>query len=344
MKKKNNKKIEERNDIKFYFILFLIVITGLVLILSTYAWFQSSLNVQIYGFNVHVDHDSDLAISLDGEDWKQSINISRNSIINDLKRTYPNHTNRWSDYMSTVSSVGMVDNDYKFSVFENTRPFARTGGIANNDYLFPRLIDESEPNLKSTYFAFDLFIRNNTNSPYNDNLFITNEKNLFVPETEDDEFILDALRFGMVYVGTVDKKASLNEIQNMKCSTNGCKQFIFEPSTSHTDGAIEFLKRRGINISNDSVIPTYGIYHEGDKINLWSGVYNSKIGFNDNVFSFQNTITNFDNPIFELPSGISKYRVYLWIEGEDVDVIKTESPGYRLIFGINFEKDNAGYR
>ena len=339
---KDNKK--KRNDVKFYFILFLILITGIILVYSSYAWFSSSLNVQIYGFNVHVDHDSDLAISLDGQDWKQTINISKDSLINNLTSTYPNHTNRWSEYMSTVSTIGLLNNDYKFGVFSNDRPFNRNGYMSGNDYIYTRLVDESEPNLKSTYFAFDIFIRNNTNSPYSDNLFITNEKNLFVPETEDDEYILNALRFGMVYVGTASKNATLNEIQNMNCVSTNCKQFIYEPSTTHTDGAIQMLKKRGIEMKNDSVIPTYAVYKEGDKINLWSGVYGSKVDFDNNYFAYQNTITNLDNPIFELPSGISKYRIYIWVEGEDVDVIKTSSPGYRLIFGIDFEKDTAGYR
>ena len=120
MSKKKKSGEEKRNDIKFYFILFLVLITGSILVYSTYAWFSSSLNVQIYGFNVKVDHDSDLAISLDGQDWKQSINISKDTLINNLSQTYPGHTNRWSDYMSTVSSVGLNGNGYKFGVFEKT--------------------------------------------------------------------------------------------------------------------------------------------------------------------------------------------------------------------------------
>lgn len=342
--KNSNKKEKSRNDIKFYFILFLILVTGVVLIYSTYAWFSSSLNVQIYGFNVKVKHDADLAISLDGQDWKESVNISKNTLIYDLTSTYPTHTNRWSDYMTTVSSIGLVDNNYKFGVFENGRIFSRGDFATGTDFLYPRKSDESEPTAKSKYFAFDIFIRNNTNSPYSDNLFIKNEDTLFVPETEDDEYILKALRFGMVYVGTADKKTPLSQIQNMNCTGGMCKQFIYEPNTNHTDGTIELLKGRQINISHDSVIPTYAVYNEGDRVNLWSGVYNSKAGFNNGIFSFQNTITNLNNSVFELPSGISKFRIYIWVEGEDVDVIKTESPGYRLIFGIKFEKDTAGYR
>ena len=339
---KTKKDEEKRNNIKFFLILFLILITGVILIYSTYAWFSSSLNVQIYGFNVHVDHDSDLAISLDGTNWKQSVNISKDSLVKDLLNIYPNHTNRWSDYMSTVSTIGLLDNGYKFSVFSNDAPFSNNG--YTTDYIYPRRIDESKPTLKSNYFAFDIFIKNNTGSPYNDNLYITNEKDMFIPDSSDDEFILNAIRFGMVYVGTTSKNASLSEIQNMSCNTTECKYFIYEPSVKHTDGTIKMLESRGISIKKDSIIPTYAVYREADKVNLWSGIYNSKLDFNDNTFAFQNTITDLSNSVFELPSGISKYRIYIWVEGEDVDVIKTSSPGYRLIFGIDFRKDNAGYR
>lgn len=340
-KSKNNKK--NRNNLKFYFILFLVLITGSVLIYGTYAWFSSTLNVQLYGFNVKVDDDSDLAISLDGQEWSQTVNISKDSIVSDLRNIYPGNTNRWSEYMSPVSSIGLLDNNYKFAIFQNDRPLTHSEAYTNNNYIYPKLADETQPITNSKYFAFDIFIKNITGSPFNDNLYITNEKNLFIPETEDDEFILNALRFGMSYAGTVKKDASLNEIQSIDCTTT-CKQFIYEPSTTHTDGTIEFLRKKKINIENNTVFPTYAIYHEGERINLWTGVHNSRYTFDENIFSFQNTITTLDNSVFELPSGISKFRIYVWVEGEDIDIIQNTSPGYRLTFGINFEKDLAGYQ
>lgn len=341
IKKKNKKR--SRNDIKYYFILFLILITGLVLVYSSYAWFSSTLNVQIYGFNVRTKHDDDLSISLNGIDWSHDVNITESTLVTDLKNTYPNHTNRWSKMMNTVSSAGMQNNNGTFSVYYNKKLLNRNAKGSNNNYIQPQLTDESTPSTDSEYFAFDLFILNNSLSPYSDNLYIRNEKNMIVPETKDDEFILNSIRFGMIYIGTVKKNSPVNEIQNINCLNGGCKQFIYEPSTIHTDGTIDFLKTRGINITNDTEVPTYAVYSNGERINLWSGVYKSKIPFNDGIFTYQNTIKNLDQPIFELPSGISKFRVYLWVEGEDIDIIQFKSPGYRLTFGINFEKDFAGY-
>ena len=85
IKKKNKKR--SRNDIKYYFILFLILITGLVLVYSSYAWFSSTLNVQIYGFNVRTKHDDDLSISLNGIDWSHDVNITESTLVTDLKNT-----------------------------------------------------------------------------------------------------------------------------------------------------------------------------------------------------------------------------------------------------------------
>ena len=76
---------------------------------------------------------------MDGENWQQSINISKNTLINDLNNLYPGNTNRWSEYMSPVSTVGLLNNGYKFSVYENKRPFSRTGGLASNEYIYPKL-------------------------------------------------------------------------------------------------------------------------------------------------------------------------------------------------------------
>ena len=47
--------------------------------------------------------------------------------------------------------------------------------------------------------------------------------------------------------------------------------------------------------------------------------------------------------IFSLSKGISKVRIYMWIEGQDVDSLETVSSGLNLAVVINFFKDIAGY-
>jgi hypothetical protein len=46
---------------------------------------------------------------------------------------------------------------------------------------------------------------------------------------------------------------------------------------------------------------------------------------------------------FEIPNGITKARVYVWIEGQDVDSLETDSEGAEVEIGIDFTKDTAGW-
>ena len=69
------------------------------------------------------------------------------------------------------------------------------------------------------------------------------------------------------------------------------------------------------------------------------------IPLDSNHFVMQNTIDeeDFYNPIFQIPNGITKARVYIWIEGQDVDSLETNSRGAAISISIDFVKDLAGY-
>ena len=64
--------------------------------------------------------------------------------------------------------------------------------------------------------------------------------------------------------------------------------------------------------------------------------YNQKTG---------ETITedDFNNPLFTVPDGITKARMHVWIEGQDIDSLETDSNGAEFSFSIDFVKDTQGY-
>ena len=81
---------------------------GVLLIFSSYAWFSTSLNVKIKEFNMIVSKNSGLSISFDGINFDKAIEISRDTLINGLTKTYPNHTNQWANSgLWSVSSNGI---------------------------------------------------------------------------------------------------------------------------------------------------------------------------------------------------------------------------------------------
>jgi hypothetical protein len=60
-------------------------------------------------------------------------------------------------------------------------------------------------------------------------------------------------------------------------------------------------------------------------------------------FELQQTRFSITEPIFELPDGITKIRVYVWLEGQDIDSVETRSEGADVSIAINLIKDTAGY-
>ena len=43
------------------------------------------------------------------------------------------------------------------------------------------------------------------------------------------------------------------------------------------------------------------------------------------------------------PNSITKVRVYVWLEGQDIDSLETRSEGADISIAINLIKDTAGF-
>lgn len=326
------------NEFKFNYILFLLLITLIIFIYSTYAWFSATFNVEITDFNMRAETDTGLSISLDGNEWSDSVSISEKTIIDDLKNSYSNNTNQWSETINTVSTVGLLnDIDDKFTFFQNKHSKVN---YLNKGKVTLIKLDESKSNNNSAVIAFDLFFKNNSGSPYNDNLYIKSDSYI---RSLDNNVALNSIRFGMVFMDTIDLDANVFSIQNITCNPT-CSSFIYEPNSMlHNEDSVKILKKHNVSVENNKSYPTYAVTKEAENIPIWSGIRDSDVTFNEDVFKIQNTITDFSNPIFSIPNGITKSRVYIWIEGQDIDVLEYFSEGYDVSIKILFEKDLAGY-
>lgn len=347
MKKEKNKvnkkdKIIERVKTKNFNLMLLVTFfLGVLLIFSAYAWFQSALNVQVKFVNLVVSKKNGLFISLDGINFGSSVEISKETLIDELKNTYPNNTSQWTKYgLYPVSSNGISSpNSDKFDIFVASGyemdPFTYVG------YLSTRKSKEEERSNNKDYIAFDLFLKNITGSPVSDNLYIDNGTGIILnsEETEQINGLLNSVRFGFLKVGTVSKDATQQEIQNISCNNN-CEMIIYEPNAvNHTELSIERARKYGVNLLDGQYFPTYAIENE-------MNFYDMSQLFNGNIsedFGLQITRVDITKPIFELPDGITKMRVYVWLEGQDIDSLETRSEGADVSVLINLIKDTAGY-
>lgn len=348
-KSRSTEPIKKIKRINVKLTIFIIIILGILLIFSSYAWFSSNLNVRIKTFNMIVTKNSGLTLSFDGINFDTALEISADTLIRDLRATYPNNTSQWaSNGLTPVSSNGISNpNSPVFNMYASEGGVRYTHRNRKNGFINTSLLRETERKEFSYYVAFDLFFKNDTGSPISDNLYLDNGTSIIIDdENASDEMqgLINSARIGFVKIGSVPHEADANTIQNVSCN-NQCKSIIYEPnSTFHTPLSIERATNYGVNLISGERYPTYGCYREGGPIPIANAVPGSP-SLDQNYFALQNTIheDDFDTPLFEIPDGITKVRVYLWIEGQDIDSLETDSEGTSMSISINFVKDTAGY-
>lgn len=326
----------------------LIFIFGVLCIFSTYAWFSMNLNVQVKIVKLSVKKNSDFEISLDGINYGYSIDITKDVLLDELYDTYPTHNSQWNgNGFIPVSSPGITSpNNSQLTFYESTGVLYKKRQ-SDDGFLYTTLVNESKVREYNSYVAFDIYIRNNTGSPVSDNLFISQETDITtLDENISEEMIglVNSFRIGIVKIGEATLTTPVDELQSLSCN-NACQAVIYEPnSTKHTDLAIERAKKVGVNLVNGTYFPTYAFNKEAGPLylkNIVSGSSNMATEY----LQLQETITDEDlnKPIFTIPSGITKARIYIWIEGQDIDSLETDSEGTDVDVTVSFYKDTQGY-
>ena len=341
------RRIEIMGKRKFYLILFYIFLLAILLIVATYAWFSTALNVQIRNFNVVAARNSGLTISYDAINYGAYLDINEDTIINNLDELYPTHTNRWASHgLVPVSTIGLSSNlNNRFSIYHSQGVFYRNYDL-ENPMIYADKTKEEKPSKSSYFVAFDIFLKNDSGSPIADNLFLTEQTFARFNGEYGEEMnsLLNTTRFGFVKMGSVSHDTDPTVIQQMGC-VGTCEQVIYEPNHDlHTDLSIENALDYGINLVDGQGFPTYAMIKDGGPIALKNAVSGSVL-LDNNYFALQDTITNneLNTPIMRIPDGITKVRVYVWLEAQDIDSIETNSTGADIELSIDFVKDTYGY-
>lgn len=351
MKRKRKKKTEE-NAVNKKLLVMVTLFTCVLLIVSSYAWLSASLDVKVRFFNLVVSTDNGLFISLDGIDFSDSVEISMDSLITDLKDTYPTNTNQWAaGGLWPVSTNGIPDKSTSyFNMFagEVSKFRLKTRG---RKFLNTTLIDEQRSSAANIYIAFDIFLKNVSGSPKSDNLFLNEGTTITYADGVDEETkesmanIMNSMRLGLVKMGSISSKSSINAIQGIGCGGD-CFALIYEPNkTEHSIMSIEKAGEYGITLVDGLYAPTYAVIAEGHYLEHTNGQEGTGIPLDSQHFELQETITeeDFKYPICQIPNAITKMRIYVWIEGQDIDSLETNSKGAPIYIGLDFEKDLAGY-
>lgn len=312
-----------KSKTKIKLLLFMLFITTLYLSTATYAWFSVNRVVYIAGLSIKVQAEGGIEISADGENWKTV--LSYLDIIN-AHENYSTSLNQLPFAMGPVST-GKKVSEGKLEIYHGY-----TENTMSSYLLYAnRSIEEegSGEESEGQFIAFDIFMK--SESPQR--LYLTNLSGAKYRGTSPG--IENSVRFAFLVEGTADLTSSKNQIQSLNNATEDTT-YIWEPNYDvHTVNGIrnaQDVYGISLNETGNASVPYDGIIATINKTENIT-LQDANASNYPNKFRRVNvdylTPTNFENNVemFNLPRGITKIRVYIWIEGQDVDCEDNSSVG-----------------
>lgn len=326
MKKPNTKKRR-----KILLSLLVIVFVGIVLTASTYTWFTANTTVTVEQMDVNVAASNGLQVSVDAINWKTLITAAD---IKGAGTTYGSAVNQIPTQPSEpVSTIGEVDPTTGFmKMFKGVIESNASG----NYILTANQETETHGNENGKFIAFDLFFQVNMDTP----IYLT--ANSSVKALNTSSGIENAGRVAFIEQGNAAAGTSASTIQALKAADNTSLK-LWEPNYDvHTAAAVKNASDNyGINTSQTG--GTLLAYH-GVKKDITSAA-NIPLNSTAEEFFAPVTPTNTSpaagipadaySSLMTLKAGITKVRIYMWVEGQDVDCENNASGG-SLSFNLQF--------
>ena len=289
----------------------MLLVTAVALTTASYAWFSTAAAVAIDGIDVNVTAASGIQVSTDAADWKTVLSVADLTAAADDPGAYTGHTNQFASVLAPVSTAGDLS----------------TAGIF--DMFYGELVEDTEVTLTTTsltdtagytghYVAFDVFIKT------------VEDTDIYLGPTSDVTYNLAGVDAGLQYsarVGFLNKGTDATATPATAVALNSSvEQVIWEPNADqHTDYAINSLGASGVET-------TYAVIAEGTLLDsdaaVPSATYFDEITALDHGLLVSNEgSTPTTDVIFTAYAGITKLRIYIWIEGQDIDCENTTSLG-----------------
>ena len=308
MSNKNRKTTNVKSSI------LILLLIAVLLIASTYAWFTSNRTVTISQIDVNVAAASGLQISVDGISWKAQI---INADITGASSTYEDAVNQLPASMAPVSSIGDIVGNRMKVFFGNVEANPNN----NNAYELTASQEADANGTTGRYVAFDIFLKldDATSKP----IYLT--ANSDVTANGTDKGIKNASRVALCVLGHTASTSNAATIQGL---TGGAGltpatpySVIWEPNYDvHTQqGVYNAQSVYGVttSLTGGSKLSYYGV-----KAPISTGVVlnSTDASYFGQVTTTGTVAAHTDTPeILTLEPGITKVRVYMWVEGQDVD-------------------------
>lgn len=338
------KKSKAKKKRKLLLSLLMLLVAGAALTTSTYAWFTANKTVSVNDINVNVSSTNGIQVSVDGINWKAAIS---NADITSAISTYPKAINQLptgTSPLSPVSTIGEVDTTVDATLNPNGFGLLKmfNGEITadtTGDYIL-NAIDTHEVNgTTGNYIAFDLFLK------------VTNDIDVSltsaskVTHTSGADGIQNAARIAFVVEDNIATGSTTSAIQALTYddSTGGEGQvIIWEPNyDTHTaTGVSNASDYYGITVTagaDNAIVPYEGVKApiEGIPVDASSAdpEYASLLAPVTPAITTKAEGIADKEALFRLKGGITKVRVYMWVEGQDIDC-ENDASGGSITFSL----------
>ena len=326
MTKKNMKKKNKKRNL-----ILLLIVSVIMLGTTTYAWFTANQVVTINSIDVKVEASNGLQISTNAAQWKSVLTNA------DITAGYSGHVNQLPATVTNVSTDGTVDqtagrlNMYK-AVIGND---ASTG-----DYNITTSLEGDRAGSTGNYIAFDVFLRVDKDQA----IYLTTDSNV-VPKTgTEDKGLKNASRVGFVVLGhgaSTDQPSDLTALSNSVAS----KAIIWEPNyDAHTSMVTDSVASEfGVTLSGTANTPYYGVNKE-----ITTAIDLKELVNGTNTTDATLVTPNIITPVtptqyekaFDLQAGVTKMRIYMWIEGQDIDC-ENNATGSDISYNLQFSTQSS---
>ena len=339
--------------------LLLLLLAAVLLISSTYAWFIANNQVQVGTLQVEVKAVEGIQISEDAISWDASIDATDLKTATDL---YTGAVNQLPIVMRPVSTAAdaaqiaggklpMFLGDVQSKNDEKGNPYnVLTATAQTEEHMLGTTGEETK-----YYIAFDMFLKYD-GADATKSIYAQGGSGATFAATEGDnttKYLERATRIAFIKQGTVASGAGAAAAQGLSYNTteDGTKGFyLWEPNCDqHTDTAK--TTAQGYYGINPASITTAPVAYSGVKAGI-TNANDVKIDaaaaapkyWNESSYGdyFKNapaaritTVEGFttNTKLFDITPGITKIRVYMWVEGQDIDCIN-EASGTNIKFDL----------
>ena len=274
----------------------MLIVSAIVLTSSTFAWFSMAKRVEVETMELNITSPDGVQLSGNANAFTTMLTLA------DLKGET---TARWAAYEGNENNFPelLVPSSSNMYVARSLPTFY-SGSIDDAGYINATQVANDTT---SGYVAFDIFVKVGQ-----DQRVYWNETTV---ECADNPDVVSAMRVALVNCGTVAAKAEAPALLGVKpANANQNRVVMYEPnSTNHTDAS---------GYADGATVPDLYLTSAFSKRTPTGNGKNimQESQYAGTALGTRATDANkATNAYFDAVTGINRVRVYLWMEGNDVD-------------------------